>query len=67
MSRSLTLPELEQRIQIDKTELDARKSQLADISAAIDAMPQRPAEIYARVTEIDRLVGGTESTAGIAE
>jgi|GEM_PF-3253742 len=54
-SRSVALPELEQMILVEKSEVDARKSQLTDIQAAIDAMPSRPAEIGARVTELARL------------
>ncbi len=62
---SVTLAELEQKIQIDETELDARKSQLTDISATIDAMPQRPAEIRARVTELANLQAELESKLGV--
>ncbi len=65
MASSVTLAELEQKIQIDETELDARKSQLTDIRAAIDAMPQRPAEIRARVTELADLQAELESKLGV--
>jgi potassium efflux system protein len=65
VSRSLSLPELEQRIQIDKTELDTKKSQLADISATIDAMPQRPTEIYARVSEVESLSADLKAQLGL--
>ena len=65
VSRSLSLSELEQLIQIDKTELDARKGQLAGISAAIEAMPLRPAEIHTRVTEVDRLAAALKEQVGL--
>ncbi len=65
MAPSVTLAELEQKIQIDETELDARKSQLTDVSATIDAMPQRPAEIRARVTELANLQAELESKLGV--
>jgi len=52
---SLTLPELEQQIHVDKSDLDNRRIQAADMRAAIDAMPRRPAEIRTRVTELATL------------
>lgn len=61
VSRSATLAELEQKIQVDKSELDARKSQLANTRAAIDAMPGRPAEIRVRVSELAKLSSELQS------
>jgi len=66
VASSVTLTELEQKIQIDEIELDARKNQLTDIRAAIDAMPQRPAEIRARVTELASLQAELEATIGVS-
>lgn len=65
VASSVTLAELEQKIQIDDIELDARKNQLTDIRAAIDAMPQRPAEIRTRVTELANLQAELEATIGV--
>ncbi|MEZ5501459.1 MAG: mechanosensitive ion channel [Halioglobus sp.] len=53
--KSVSLAELEQMLQVQKSELEAKKSQLSDIRSAIDAMPGRPAEIRARVTELSGL------------
>ncbi len=52
---SFALPELEQLIQVEKSELDAGKKRLTEIRAAIDAMPARPTEIRKRVTELASL------------
>ena len=49
-TESASLADLEQRLQIARAELDARKSVLADIRAAINAMPDRATEIRARLT-----------------
>ncbi len=62
---SASLQELEQMIQVDKAELDARGGQLADIRADIDAMPGRPAEIRQRVTELVGLSTELESQLGL--
>jgi len=64
VSSSLALSELEQMIQIDKSELDARRVQLADTRAAIDAMPQRPAEVRNRVTELTALASRLQAQIG---
>lgn len=64
VSTALTLSELEQAIQIDKSELDTRRVQLADTRAAIDAMPQRPTEVRARVTELTGLASELQSQIG---
>lgn len=61
---SVTLPELEQAIQFDKSELDTRRVQLADTRAAIDAMPRRPSEVRARVTELTGLASQLQSMLG---
>lgn len=55
VSQSLSLPELEQQIQVDKSDLDTRRINSADMRSAIDAMPQRPGEIRARVAELTSL------------
>jgi hypothetical protein len=65
VSQSLSLPELEQLLQVDKTELDAKKGQIAEKRNAIDAMPQRPAEIRERVTELARLATELETQLGL--
>ncbi|RLA58385.1 MAG: hypothetical protein DRR04_11040, partial [Gammaproteobacteria bacterium] len=62
---SASLQELEQMIQVDKAELDAKGGQLADIRADIDAMPGRPAEIRQRVTELVGLSTKLESQLGL--
>lgn len=62
---SVALSELEQQIQIDEVELDAQKSQVTDIRAAIDAMPQRPTEIRARLTELTSTLAALEESIGI--
>ncbi len=59
--QSSSLPELEQMIQLGKTELDAKRGQLEETRAAIDTMPQRPAEIRTRVTELTRLAAELKS------
>lgn len=58
---SKTLVELEQMIQVDKSDLDAKRVQLADTRSAIDAMPRRPAEVRARVTELTSLASQLQS------
>jgi len=49
---SATLQELEQRVQVNRAELDAQKARLADLSAGIDGMPGRAVEIRKRLTEL---------------
>ena len=61
----VALTELEQIIQVDKTELDARKGQLADIRGEIGAMPARPATIRERLTELAGLLSELESKLGL--
>ncbi len=65
VSASLGLPELEQMIQVGKTELDAKKDQMTQTRDAIDAMPQRPAEIRARVAELAKQGTELESQLGV--
>ncbi len=48
----LSLQELDQRIQLDKAELDAQKSRLSEVSAAIDGMPARAEAIRNRMTQL---------------
>lgn len=62
---SASLQQLEQMIQVDKGELDAKGGQLADLRAAIDAMPGRPAEIRQHVTELVDLSAELESQLGL--
>jgi potassium efflux system protein len=59
--QSVELPELEQMIQVGKSELEAKKSQLADIRSAIDTMPGRPAEIRARLADLAGLSASLKS------
>ncbi len=61
-----SLAELEQKIQLGKTELDANRGQLEETRAAIDAMPQRPGEIRTRVTELSRLATELKSQLVLA-
>ncbi len=63
--QSSSLPELEQMIQLGKTELDAKRAQLEETKSAIDAMPQRPGEIRARVTELSRLAAELKAQLGL--
>ena len=47
-----SLADLEQTMQVQKAELDARKTRLAEINDAIAAMPERATQIRARLTEL---------------
>ncbi|MEZ5572184.1 MAG: mechanosensitive ion channel [Halioglobus sp.] len=66
VSKSTSLAELEQIILVDKSELDAKKSQLVDIRAAVDAIPQRPAEIRTRIAELADLLTDLKSQLDVA-
>jgi potassium efflux system protein len=48
----MSLDELEQRIQLDSAERDAKKARLADLGSTIDGMSARTAEIRSRLTEL---------------
>ncbi len=47
-----TLADLEQTMQVQKAELDARRSRLAEINDAMAAMPDRATQIRVRLTEL---------------
>jgi len=47
-----SLADIEQTMQVRKAELDARRSRLAEINDAMTAMPNRAAQIRARLTEL---------------
>jgi potassium efflux system protein len=47
-----SLDDIEQTMQVRKAELDARRSRLAEINDAVAAMPDRAAQIRARLTEL---------------
>ncbi len=59
--QAVSLSVLEQMIQVEKSELDANKNQLADIRAAIDTLSVRPVDIRTRVTELAGLSAQLES------
>ncbi|MCB1704979.1 MAG: mechanosensitive ion channel [Halioglobus sp.] len=59
--QDVSLPELEQIIQVDRSELEANKKNLTDIRAAIDALSVRPVEVRSRVTELASLAAQLES------
>lgn len=63
--QTVSLPELEQMIQVGKTDLDAKKSQLAEIKSDISDMPGRPDGIRTRVTELAGLSSKLESQLGL--
>ena len=60
-----TLNDLEQKIQVDKAELVALKSRLADIRAEIDSQPGRPTEIRTRLTELITLLEALKARQGL--
>jgi potassium-dependent mechanosensitive channel len=53
--------ELEQTILVDRSELDAKRNQLSDFSAAITGMPGRRVEIRNRMTELASLAADLAS------
>jgi potassium efflux system protein len=57
----IPLKELEQRIQVDQAELEARKTRLSDTSDAINGMPARSMEIQSRLTELGKLIPDLEA------
>jgi potassium efflux system protein len=59
--KSSSLSAVEQAILVDKTDLDAKKSQLVDIQAAVDGMPKRPTEIRERVAELAQISADVKS------
>tara|TARA_R110001599_G_scaffold353881_1_gene602088 strand:- start:78380 stop:81703 length:3324 start_codon:yes stop_codon:yes gene_type:complete len=59
---SKSLPELEQQVQISRAELAASRSNLDDIRTAINSMPQRAAEIRARLAELGSLIPDLQSS-----
>ena len=60
-----TLVELEQMIQVDKAELAALKSRLADVGTEIDRQPGRPAEMRARLSELNKRLAELDSRLGL--
>ena len=64
--KTLSLAELERTIQVTKTELDSRKSQLAEVRKTIDAMPQRPTQIRTRLAELAELSAALQAQLELA-
>lgn len=60
-----SLSELEQKIQVDKAELVALKSRLADIGAEIDSQPARPTEIRTQLTELISTLADLNARLGL--
>jgi potassium efflux system protein len=60
-----TLVDLEQMIQVDRAELVALKSRLADVGLEIDGQPGRPAEVRARLSELNKLLAELDSRLGL--
>ncbi|MEE4145855.1 MAG: mechanosensitive ion channel domain-containing protein [Halieaceae bacterium] len=52
VSPDASLADIEQTMQVRRAELDARRSRLAEINDAVAAMPERAAQIRARLTEL---------------
>ncbi len=59
------LPELEQMIQVAKSESAALKGRLADINAELDRMPARTIEIRASLTELVGLLSELKAQQGL--
>jgi potassium efflux system protein len=59
--QDVSLSELEQEIQVDKSALAALKGRLVDINAALNAMPGRATDIRARLTELGGLLAELDS------
>jgi len=65
VAAGLSLPELEQTIQGDKSELTALSARLTEIRAAVDSMPARDTAVRDRLTELVARNAELESKLGL--
>ena len=65
MHVEMPLPELEQTIQGDKSELTALNARLTEIRAAVDGMPARDTAVRERLTELVERNAELESKLGL--
>jgi potassium efflux system protein len=65
VTAGLSLPELEQTIQGDKSELTALNARLTEIRAAVDGMPARDTAVRDRLTELVERNAELESKLGL--
>ncbi|MCB1697211.1 MAG: mechanosensitive ion channel [Halioglobus sp.] len=56
-----SLADIEQQMQVGKAELDARRTRMAELNAAISGVPDRSAEIRTRLTELGSLLPKLQS------